>query len=138
MPTSENRVHTRASFFRLGTGPQTESYFSFRASDKPDAIAALIMDLSPKGAKILSQAGSYLTGKTFRLEMHFATEEGFESVDGGDIKWVWSEPEGIYTMSGFEVTAADQDLVALLQGITLPAKHAIRCALYPVTQEVTS
>jgi len=134
MPFSEQRVHTRATFFRLGTGSQAETYFSFRDADKPDAIAALVMDVSEGGIQILSQAGSQLTGRSFRLNMHIATDQGFQTIDGGEIQWVWSRPEGIYTRSGFVARAEGHTLSDLMQGLPLEGEHAVRCVLHPVGQ----
>ncbi len=134
MPFPEQRVHTRATFFRLGTGHQAETYFSFRDADKPDAIAALVMDVSEGGVQILSQAGSQLTGRSFHLYLHIATSEGFQTIDGGEIQWVWSRPEGIYTRSGFVSRAEGHSLAELLQGLHVQGEHAVRCVLQPVGQ----
>jgi hypothetical protein len=138
MAASEQRVHTRATYFRLGSGSQTESYFVFRDADKPDAIAALVLDISEGGLQILSQAGSYLTGKSFRLQLHTASADGFELVDGGEIQWVWSRPEGIYTRSGFVARAEGHSLATLLTGLPAKSEHVIRCALYPVGHMATA
>ena len=138
MAVSEQRVHTRATYFRLGTGTQTASYFVFRDADKPDAIAALILDISEGGVQILSQAGSYLTGKSFRLDLHVASADGFEVVDGGEVQWVWSQPEGIYTRSGFVSRAEGHSLATLLQGLPVQNEQVIRCALYPVGHMATA
>jgi hypothetical protein len=134
MPVPEQRVHTRSTFFRLGSGPQTASYFVFRDADKPNAIAALVMDISEGGVQILSQAGSYLTGKSFRLDLQVSSADGFETVDGGEIQWIWSRPEGIYTRSGFVSRAEGHSLSTLLQGLPAQQEQVIRCALYPVGQ----
>lgn len=134
MAASEQRVHTRSTYFRLGTGNQSASYFVFRDANQPDAIAALVLDISEGGVQILSQAGSYLTGKSFRLELHTASADGMEIVDGGEIQWVWSRPEGIYTRSGFVARAEGHSLATLLTGLPAQDEHIIRCALYPVGQ----
>ncbi len=134
MAVTEQRVHTRATFFRLGTGNNTESYFSFRDPSRQDAIAALIVDISEGGVQIISQAGSYLTGKSFRLELHIATANGIETVDGGEVQWVWSQPEGIYTRSGFVSRAEGGSLAKLRSGLPVQEEQVIRCALYPVGQ----
>ena len=134
MSSPEQRVHTRAIFFRLGSGSRAETYFAFRDADKPDAIAALVLDVSEGGIQILSQAGSQLTGKSFRLELHILGDTGVRTVDGGEIQWVWSRPEGIYTRSGFVARAEGHTLADLLQGMPLEGEHAVRCALHPVGQ----
>lgn len=134
MAAPEQRVHTRATYFRLGSGRNAETYFVFRDADKPNAIAALVLDISEGGVQILSQAGSYLTGKSFRLELHTATDEGFETVDGGEIQWVWSEPEGIYTRSGFVARAEGHSLATMMPPSATQSDRVIRCALYPVGQ----
>ncbi|NBW50412.1 MAG: PilZ domain-containing protein [Betaproteobacteria bacterium] len=138
MAVSEQRVHTRATFFRLGTGQQAESYFSFRDASRQDAIAALIVDISEGGVQVLSQAGSYLTGKSFRLDLHVASVDGIETVDGGEVQWVWSQPEGIYTRSGFVARAEGHSLATLLQGLPVQNEQVIRCALYPVGHMATA
>lgn len=132
MAISEQRVHTRAIFFRINMGTQAGTYFAFRDPGQPHAIAALILDISEGGVQILSQAGSQLTGKSFQLEMHLATADGIETLDGGEIQWVWSEPEGMYTRSGFVSRAEGHTLDSLVQGLPVPADRVIRCALHPV------
>ncbi|WP_296510928.1 PilZ domain-containing protein [Rhodoferax sp.] len=132
MARSEQRVHTRATFFRIGSGSQAATYFAFRDANQPQALAALILDVSEGGVQILSQAGSQLTGKSFQLEMHFATDQGIETLDGGEIQWVWSEPDGIYTRSGFVARAEGHSLATFIQGLPAQKEHIIRCALYPV------
>lgn len=134
MSFPEQRVHTRAIFFRLGSGGHAETYFAFRDADKPDAIAALVLDVSEGGIQILSQAGSQLTGKSFRLELHVRGAQGFQTMDGGEIQWVWSRPEGIYTRSGFVARAEGHTLSDLMQGLPLEGEHAVRCVLHPVGQ----
>ena len=34
--------------------------------------------------------------------------QGFQTMDGGEIQWVWSRPEGIYTRSGFVARALER------------------------------
>jgi hypothetical protein len=135
MASSEQRVHTRAPFFLLGTGANATPMFAFRDANNPQSIAALVMDISEGGVQILSQAGLQLTGKSFHLELVVSPGDVSEKLDGGEVQWVWSRPEGMYIRSGF-VARADTQVLSLLLATLQAADHKVlRCVLHPVGEQ---
>ena len=138
MTQSEQRVHPRAIYFRLGTGAHTESYFSFRSAAHPEAIAALVLDYSEGGMQLLATADTDLTRQRFRLELHTAGANGIASIDAGEIQWVWSRPEGVYTRSGFASIQKSEAASQALGGLAAHTEHVIRCALYPLRDMVAA
>jgi len=135
MASSDKRVYTRAPFFRLGTGANATSMFAFRDENSPRSIAALVMDISEGGVQILSQAGLQLTGKSFHLELVVSPTDVSEKLDGGEMQWVWSRPEGMYTRSGF-VARADTQVLSMLVATLQAADHKVlRCVLHPVGEQ---
>ena len=134
MTQSEQRAHPRAIYFRLGTGAHAESYFSFRSAAHPEAIAALVLDYSEGGVQLLATADTDLTRQAFRLELHTAGASGIKSIDAGEIQWVWSRPEGVYTRSGFATLQKNEAATQILGTLAGQADQVIRCALYPLRQ----
>lgn len=132
MASSDQRVHTRAPFFILGTGANATSLFAFRDTHSPKSIAALVMDIGEGGVQILSQPGLPLTGKSFHLQLVVSPTDVSEKLDGGEVQWVWSRPEGMYIRSGF-VARADTQVLAMLVATLQAADHRVlRCVLHPV------
>lgn len=132
MASPEQRVHTRAPFFLLGTGANATALFAFRDANSPQSIAALVLDISEGGVQILSQPGSNLTGKSFHLELVVSPGDVSEKLDGGEVQWVWSRPEGMYIRSGFVARAETQVLSLLLATLQAADHKVLRCVLHPV------
>ena len=135
MEISEKRVHTRAQFFRLGTGANATSMFAFRDEANPQSIAALVLDISEGGLQILSQAGALMPGKAFQLELVVSPSDASEKLAAGHVQWVWSRPEGIYTRSGFVLQTDASSLPTLVAALQAADQQMLRCVLHPVSAQ---
>jgi hypothetical protein len=135
MEISEKRVHTRAQFFRLGTGANATSMFAFRDEANPQSIAALVLDISEGGLQILSHAGALMPGKAFQLELVVSPSDASEKLVAGDVQWVWSRPEGIYTRSGFVMQTDASRLSTLVATLHAADQQMLRCVLHPLSRQ---
>lgn len=134
MNDSNQRLHTRASCFllRTGSGPDIVPVFAFRSSDEPDAIAALVMDISVGGLQVLSQSDANIESHTFNLELiHSDTlTQSMQTLHICEVQWVWSKNDGMYLRSGFSFRTGADRIPRLIDQLNASEHHLLRCVLH--------
>jgi hypothetical protein len=134
MNDSNQRLHTRAPCFLLRTGSGLEfvPVFAFRASDEPDAIAALVVDISVGGLQILSQSDANIQSSTFKLELIQSDIQthAVQSLHTCEVQWVWSKSDGMYLRSGFSFRTGAERIPSLIEQLNASEHHLLRCVLH--------
>jgi hypothetical protein len=127
--TSEKRVHTRSQFFLVQTGGELVSLFSFRPEDAPQAIPALVVDLSDGGVQILSANSTPLSESKYLLEL--TTGDAHQESRRFPVHMVWTRPDGINIKSGFAFARNPEVMQGLQDMLNDSEHHILRCVLYP-------
>jgi hypothetical protein len=131
--TSEKRVHTRSQFFLVQTGGELVSFFSFRPEHAPQAIPALVVDLSDGGVQILSANSTHLSESRYLLEL--VTGDAPQERKQYPVHKVWARPDGINIKTGFAF-AGNPEVTLGLQNLLYESEHHIlRCVLYPQSSQ---
>lgn len=134
MIASEQRAHARVACFLVGTTGHIQPVYSFRSPDEPDAIAALVVDISDGGIQILTEREEDLENQSFHLSLFTGDTAGHDSLDAGVVHWVWSRPDGMYVRSGFVARKHPEILPELLDSLSHADHKALRCVLHPVAR----
>lgn len=128
---TENRVHTRAQFFRISSpGEDPVAVYAFRAENDKDAIPALVVDLSEGGVQILSNTTAPLVGSLFNLNL--VPETPLPDLHPYQVQKVWSCTEGIYVKTGFEFAEGVAIGETLIKLFSSNENCFLRCVLHPV------
>jgi c-di-GMP-binding flagellar brake protein YcgR len=127
---TENRVHTRAQFFRINAGHDPVAVFAFRAQSDVEAIPALVVDLSGGGVQILSNTTAPLEGSVYNLEL--VPETPVPDLNFYRVQKVWSRLEGLYVKTGFEFASGTDEGEVVLKLFSSNKHHLLRCVLHPL------
>lgn len=132
MENADKRLNPRAQFFLLRQQDGYIPIFAFKAEDDPDAIAALVVDLSEGGVQILAAANTSLDSQHYQLEFTRGEPGEESSTPGCQLLRMWSRQEGMYVKSGFSFAGDAHGVRDLLSRITSSEHHLLRCVLHPL------
>lgn len=128
---AEKRAHERAQFFLINDGREFMPVWVFRPVDDEAALACLVIDLSPGGVQVISEAHDFEPGQQFRLA--FLSDDR-KNLPAADARLVWSRADkGLHVYSGFEFTGATGDTIdRLIADLRDGAVRYLRCTLIPM------
>ena len=131
---TEKRAHERAQFFLINDGREFLPVWVFRPVDDNDALACLVIDLSPGGVQVISEKHDVEPGQHCRLA--FLTEDRSQ-YPGIDARLVWSRADkGLHAYSGLEFTSKTDDTIdRIIDSLRNGSARYLRCTLTPVDSD---
>ena len=124
----EKRKSERVQFFQLGTGKNIQPIWVF-SEDDTDAIAGLLLDISPEGAQVLINKSEELDGENYQMIIHLG-EDSAEAPKAVNIRRLWSHPEGtLYIRNGFDFE--EQYSLPAMPASAGTGTSWLRCELLP-------
>ena len=132
MEHQDKRAFSRAQFFLL---PQETGYvpvFSFRPSNRPDGIAAIVMDIGEGGTQVLTTLNAPVTEDRYMLECTLGADANAQEYPPVEVVRVWTRPEGMYFKTGFTFAHPVEALSALQTLLKHSEHQVLRCVLYPM------
>jgi hypothetical protein len=128
---ADERSHPRAPFAQPHLPGGSVQVSHVQPLEDPQAIPALVVNLSEGGLQVLSTASLTPQGTRYALEL-LPEKEGGRVHNRLEVHRVWSRPDGMNIKSGFAFRVQAGSITELLQQHASNGPSILRCVLHPL------